>query len=342
MMDLSLFFTAEHSIFHVYKQNNEWTMDEYAYDYEFYSIAMDEKTNRLYIGTFEHGLFYSDNFGKNLHPVGIGIPHQRIMSLRVSEPVEDKDYQTIWAGTEPSGLFSSEDGGLTWQNYPSLLNLPSKETWSFPPRPYTHHVRSIQPDIHHQNRIFVGIELGGVMRSLDNGETFEDRKENSQHDCHTLAMHPLVSERIYEAAGGGFAQSMDGGDSWETDNAGLDPYTYLVSVAADRKDPDTIIASAAQNARTAYVPERAHTILVRKEKGEEWKVLTNDLPDPNGSSAFLLQADDKRDHTFYAVNNIGLFMSESKGDHWKKIPVEWPSFLRQMRIRSFTMARISK
>src|SRR5699024_259233 len=199
-------------------------------------------------------------------------------------------------------------------------------------------VRTIQPDIHDSKRIFVGIELGGVMRSLDNGQTWEDRKEHSQHDCHSLTMHPTEKNRIYEAAGGGFAESSDGGKTWETKNDGLDPYTYLVSVAVDSSDPETIIASAAKNARTAYVPERAHTVIMRRKNGEGWKILSNNLPVPDGSSAFLLASDTERDKTFYAVNNTGLYETENGGDHWKKIPVEWPSFLRQMRMRAFILS----
>src|SRR5699024_530574 len=153
----------------------------------------------------------------------------------------------VWAGTEPSGLYRSEDGGTTWATFPNLLKLPSEPTWSFPPRPHTHHVRWIQPDLHDSNRIYVGIELGGVMKSEDQGEIWEDRKIDSQYDCHTLTMTKQVPGRVYEAAGGGFAQTKDSGKTWETVNEGLDPYTYLVDIAVDPADPDTIIDSAANS-----------------------------------------------------------------------------------------------
>src|SRR5699024_2167756 len=120
---------------------------------------------------------------------GTGITHNRVMSVAVSPTEVRNGYRVVWAGTEPSGLFRSEDGGRTWIDCPALLDLPSKSTWSFPPRPHTHHVRWIEPDPHDENRIFVGIELGGVMKSEDKGRTWEDRKPGSQHDCHTLTIH---------------------------------------------------------------------------------------------------------------------------------------------------------
>ncbi len=89
------------------------------------------------------------------------------MSVAVSAVEQGADGGVVWAGTEPSALFRSEDGGWHWQELPALRNIPSAPTWSFPPRPWTSHVRWITPDPHEAERIFVGIELGGVMRSLD-------------------------------------------------------------------------------------------------------------------------------------------------------------------------------
>jgi hypothetical protein len=64
-----------------------------------------------------------------------------VYSLAVS-PVDG----AIYAGTEPSALFRSDDGGRTWRELRALLDLPSSPTWSFPPRPWTSHVRWIPPN----------------------------------------------------------------------------------------------------------------------------------------------------------------------------------------------------
>ena len=65
--------------------------------------------------------------------------------------------------------------------------------------------RPIAPDRHDPELLFVGIELGGVMRSTDGGLSWEDRKPNSQHDAHAVLTHPSAAGRVYEAAGGGVA-----------------------------------------------------------------------------------------------------------------------------------------
>lgn len=217
-----MYFSAGRSIFKVKKEQQEWTLHEKKTPNTFLCLAADPKRQgRLYGGSFNDGLWVSRDSGDTWEPVGAGITHKRIMSVAVS-PIEVKNgLSVVWTGTEPSGLFRSEDGGNTWRDCPSLLDLPSRLSWSFPPRPHTHHVRWIQTDHHNEHRIFVGIELGGVMKSEDKGAHWEDRKPNSQYDCHSMAVHPRVSGRVYEAAGGGYAESFDGGTTWQTVNEGL-------------------------------------------------------------------------------------------------------------------------
>ncbi|WP_449354635.1 WD40/YVTN/BNR-like repeat-containing protein [Virgibacillus natechei] len=88
---------------------------------------------RLYGGTFDDGLWISDDSGKTREPAGKGIAHNWVMSVAVSPTEERNGYLVVWAGTEPSGLFRSGDGGQTWTACPRLLDLPSRSSWSFPP-----------------------------------------------------------------------------------------------------------------------------------------------------------------------------------------------------------------
>lgn len=332
----SLYFVAGSSVFEVKKKATSWELVENKVDHIFLCLTADpEKQGRLYAGTFEDGLWLSDDSGKTWRQAGEGIAHESILSVTVSPTEVINDLSVVWVGTEPSGLFRSEDGGKTWMDYPSLLNLPSEPTWSFPPRPYTHHVRYIQPDLHHENKIYVGIELGGVMKSVDQGKTWEDRKPGSQFDCHTITMNKHAKGRIYEAAGGGYAESVDGGKTWETINDGLEPYTYLVDIAVDPANHNTIVASAAKNARTAYQPSRASTVLVRRENNQPWEVISEGLPEAEGSAVFQLLSHDMEPGFFYAVNNIGLFISKDAGKSWEQIELNWPDDIKNKRVRGF-------
>lgn len=333
-----LHFVADDAIFRIEDHTDECTLMETKTPHPFLCLAADPfNLDRMYAGTFDNGLWVSNDGGDTWEKSGSGITSDRIPSVAVSPTESINGYGVVWVGTEPSMLFRSEDGGKTWTNFPRLGELPSHDTWSFPPRPHTHHVRYIQPDIHLENRIFVGIELGGVMKSEDKGYHWEDRKQHSQFDCHTMAMHPDAAGRIYEAAGGGYAETKDGGATWETINNGLDPYTYLVNIAVDRGDPDTIIAAAAKGAHSAYRPSSAHTVIVRSEAGKSWEVVGSGLPSPDGSSVFSLVSHPNEAGVFYAVNNIGCYRSDDGGKTWRKRPLEWPDSLKNKRIQALTI-----
>lgn len=332
----SLYFVAGSSVFKIKKEHMVWNLEEKRADHVFLCLAADPvQPGRLYAGTFDDGLWISENSGETWRQAGIGIAHDRILSVAVSPTEVINGKSVVWVGTEPSGLFRSEDGGVTWTSCPTLLDLPSKSTWSFPPRPYTHHVRYIQPDLHDENKIYAGIELGGVMKSVNKGKTWEDRKPGSQFDCHSLTMNKLAKGRLYEAAGGGYAETVDGGKTWETINDGLDPYTYLVNIAVDSGDPDVMVASAAKRARTAYQPSTASTVIVRRKHDQPWEIVQDGLPAPEGSAVFSLLSHPSKSGAFYAVNNLGFFKSVDAGLTWERQLREWPEYIKSKRVRGF-------
>jgi photosystem II stability/assembly factor-like uncharacterized protein len=167
----------------------------------------------------------------------------------------------LYAGSEPSRLFVSRDGGA-WTELEALQRIPSRERWSFPPRPWTHHVRWIAPDPHRAERLLVGIELGGLMYSDDGGATFSDHRPGAKLDAHSLAWHPRVQDRAYQAAGDGAAWSRDGGRTWEAADAGRD-LRYCWAVAVDPVDPERWYVSAASGPRAAHSGGNARGRLYR-------------------------------------------------------------------------------
>ena len=144
-------------------------------------IAVDPRDpERVYAGLREGGVRRTDDAGSTW--VDCSLPQPGVFSLAVSA-VDG----AVYAGTEPSALFVSRDAGRTWSELEALLELPSRPTWSFPPRPWTSHVRWIAPSPHDAELILVGIELGGLMRSADGGATWHDHAPGAARDVHSLA-----------------------------------------------------------------------------------------------------------------------------------------------------------
>jgi photosystem II stability/assembly factor-like uncharacterized protein len=243
----------------------------------------------------------------------------------------------VWVGTEPSALFRSEDDGATWSERDALRRVPSAPTWSFPPRPWTSHVRWVQPDPNVAERLFVGIELGGVLRSLDGGQTWEDRKDGGQHDCHTLAAHRRAPGRVYEAAGGGYAESTDGGASWRHLDEGL-TRRYTWGLAVDPGDPDTVLLSAAPGPRQAHGPDQAEAAIYRRTGDAPWQEVSEGLPAPRGTNAYVLATHDAEPGVFYAATRRGdLYRSADAGRSWERMTVTWPVGYQPQDVRAMVV-----
>jgi hypothetical protein len=117
--------------------------------------------------------------------------------------------------------------------------LKSSSSWSFPPRPWTHHVRWIEPDKNKKQYLFVAIEAGALVQSHDGGESWIDRVDTGPYDTHTLLTHKLAPKRLYSAAGDGYFESNDYGQSWIRPDEGL-YHRYLFGMAVDSTNPQNI------------------------------------------------------------------------------------------------------
>src|SRR4029453_4609603 len=182
-------------------------------------------------------------------------------------------------GREPSRLFRSDDRGESWRELEALLELPSRPTWSFPPRPWTSHVRWIAPSPHDPGLLLVGIELGGLMRSTDGGQSWQDHRPGAQRDVHSLAWHPHTAGRAYEAGGGGAAFSTDAGETWQPADDGRDRH-YTWSVTVDPDDADLWYLSASTGPYAPHGRSDPQARIYRRRDGEPWQPLTGGLPDP--------------------------------------------------------------
>ena len=209
------------------------------------------------------------------------LPEPAVFSLAVSTADG-----AVYAGTEPSRLFRSDDQGESWRALDALLELPSRPRWSFPPRPWTSHVRWIAPNPHDPELLLVGIELGGLMRSTDGGLSWHDHRPGAQPDVHSLAWHPEAPGRAYEAGGGGAAFSTDAGESWQPADEGLDR-RYTWSVAVDR---DWWYLSASTGPRAAHGGGDPQARIYRRRDGEPWEPLAGGLPEPLPAMPYALVA----------------------------------------------------
>ncbi|MFB6160463.1 MAG: WD40/YVTN/BNR-like repeat-containing protein [Haloferacaceae archaeon] len=221
---------------------------------------------------------------------------------------------TCWAGTEPSAVHRSTDGGRSWAARPGLTDLPSADRWSFPPRPDTHHVRWVEPDPAAPDRLYVAVEAGALVRTDDGGATWRDRTPDGPRDTHSMATHPDRPGVAWAAAGDGFAVTADGGDSWRFAESGLG-HTYCWSVAVDPGAPDRLLCSAASGASAAH-RRPAESYLYRRVGDGDWERASG-LPTGEGVTRAVLAADGAG--ACYAASNAGVHRTADWGETWERV-----------------------
>jgi hypothetical protein len=287
--------------------NTDWSVELSLGGSRAQCLAVDpDDPDTVYAGLRERGVRRTSDGGRSW--VDCALPEPGVFSLAVSAADG-----AVYAGTEPSRLFRSDDRGKRWRELEALLALPSRPTWSFPPRPWTSHVRWIAPSPHDADLILVGIELGGLMRSPDGGESWQDHRSGAQPDVHSVVWHPSEPARAYEAGGGGAAFSEDGGESWRPADEGRDRH-YTWSVAVDPDDPELWYVSASTGPYAAHGSGDPQAHIYRRRTGEPWRTLAGGLPERLPAMPYALVAGDGRLFAGFADGQI--WESRDRGDSW--------------------------
>lgn len=270
--------------------------------------ASREASTKILVGTQGEGLQRSLDGGQTWDSPEL--PERDVFSVAIS-PADG----SMYVGTEPSRLFKSNDDGDTWNELTALQDIPSRPQWSFPPRPWTSHVRWIAPNPTDPDLLLVGIELGGLMVSQDAGVTWSDHKSGAQRDVHSLAWHPIDTRRAYETGGGGAAWSLDGGQTWEPVDSGRDRH-YTWALAPDPLDPDRWYVSASPGPSHAHggASRSAQARIYRWQGEGPWEALTEGLPDPLPDMPYALAA--KEGEMYAGLSDGTIYTSGDQGDSW--------------------------
>ncbi|HEX6313259.1 MAG TPA: hypothetical protein VFZ73_00305 [Gemmatimonadaceae bacterium] len=294
-------------------------------------LAADSlQPGRVWCGSDRDGVFVSDDHGDHWRQAGLA--GRRIQAIASSPTTPN----VVWAGTEPSEVWRSADAGVTWERCRGLEALPSSSTWSFPPRPHTHHVRWIACHPNETGRLWAAIEAGALVSTSDDGATWRDRVAGGPYDTHELAIHRAAPGTLRVAAGDGYFESHDAGETWTRPRDGLE-VGYLRSVAIDPGDPEVVIVSASSGPRTAYVAGVSDGRLYRRAGGAKWLRVRSGWPDPPSTIAPLLVAGTS-DHEFLAADERGVHRSDDGGASWQMI-TDFPTSPRHLRGLAITQNR---
>lgn len=280
----------------------------------------------IYAGAYRDGsLRVSHDGGATWALRDAGLTEKDVFSL---EAVKHNGTTRLYCGTEPAKLFVSDDLGATWTERPSLREVPTVDSWSFPGPPHVAHAKHITADPANPNVMYVSIEVGGLLRSDDGGETWRD-VPGMYEDVHRLVINPAAPERRYVTGGNGLYASLDGGDSWEhwTDTA-HEIGGYPDQLCFHPRNPDLMFIASAKDSPGAWM--RTHFAGARVSRstdgGRHWEVLRNGLPDRmQGNIEAMALEDWGGGVSIFAATTAGeVFASDDGGDSWQLIATDLP------------------
>jgi len=259
------------------------------------------------------GVFRSDDMGQTWEEASSGLTSRHLRWLAYHPDVSDLEF----AGTEPAGIFISHNGGESWRACPEVAELRDQYKWSLPYSPEAGCVRGFA---FHGSRVYAAVEVGGVLRSYDNGETwrlaegsdgnpsFEGPPEPFIYpDVHSIEVHTLSADLVYAPTGGGFYRSHDGGKTWK-----LFYDCYCRAVWVDPREPDHMLLGPAD-----YVDSNGR-IEESRDGGQTWSSASSGLKVPwrRGMVERFFQMEDE----LFAVLSNGQLISASISNlEWNRI-----------------------
>lgn len=247
----------------------------------------------------------------------------------------------LYAGVQPAGLFRSTDGSETWRHLDGLQKQPSRAEW-MPGGAglILHHILTHPTD---PAPIWIGISAVGVFYSSDGGETWEPRNRGTRQDyapegqrypefgqcVHSLAMAPGMPDRIYQQNHCGMYVSEDGGQSWDSMEAGL-PSTFGFPSATHPRDPDTVyLIPLNGDVLGRFVPDAKAAVWRSKDRGRTWHDLREGLPQDGAYFGVLRQAmaTDALDPAgiYFGTSTGSVYVSGDEGESWDRIAEHLPT-----------------
>ncbi len=250
-------------------------------------------------------------------------------------PADEPD--VVWAGTEPSALFRSNDGGESFALVEGLWDHPHRPTWE--PGGGGQCLHTIVPHPTERDRITVAMSTGGVYMTDDGGDTWSpsntgvaapflpDPQPEYGQCVHKVAVHPDRPDQLFLQNHGGVYRSDDGASTWTSIADGLPAdFGFPIVVHPQRPGVAYVFPLVADMNRTP--PDARARVFRTPDAGETWEELSAGLPQEHAYFAVMRDAmcTDAAEPAgvYFGTRNGELYASRDEGDSWQAVAQHLP------------------
>ena len=334
----------------VFKKNNtEWILEKIHFLGMSISVVYNDPVNNVWWVSISHHhwgqkLQYSQDQGTTWKTIGTPkYPSDTI--LQSGKPATLKNIWSIqqggisypnriWIGTEPGGLFLSEDYGDTFQLVTSLWNHPSRmnrQQWFGTGRsgPYIH---SIVIDPREESHLYIAVSCAGIFESLDSGASWMPKNKgliaaylpNPEaeigHDPHLLLACHSAPTILWQQNHCGIFRTENGGTVWKnvTDTQGIANYGFALAIDHDNPNRAWVIPATSDEIRVAH--DLALAVCYTDNAGKTWQAYRNGLPQQNSFDIVFRHAFDRKTETLaFGTTTGNVYLSEDDGKNWQPL-----------------------
>ena len=246
----------------------------------------------------------------------------------------------VYAGSQPSALWASDDGGQTFELVRALWDHPHREHWA--PGGGGQAIHTILPHPTDTSSALVAMSTGGVYRTADGGSSWTasntgikaaflpDPWPEFGQCVHKVARDPADPDRLYAQNHNGVYRSDDGGTEWRSIADGL-PSDFGFPMVAHPARTGVIYNFPLGGAALRHPVDNRCRVFRSEDGGETWTPLSDGLPaDPFYPSVLrdAMCADDLDPAGVYFGTRSGeVFASRDEGESWAPVASHLPDVL---------------
>ncbi|MGH8794563.1 MAG: WD40/YVTN/BNR-like repeat-containing protein [Stackebrandtia sp.] len=334
---------------------------------EIYAVGISPHTKRILVGAgsshYGPSVWHSDDLGNTWHepeaaPIAFpqDLPYRKMGypgEAQYDDPDSDEgnaltrvwqlafgpDANRVYAGTEPTALFVSDDEGLSFTLNRALWNHPTRDTWaSGGGGPAIH---TVVPDPSDADSVTIAMSTGGVYQTEDGGRSWEAVSKGIQFDPDAPDPYPASGQCVHkvtrDGAGvfyaqnhGGVYRSDEPRKGWTAVDEGL-PSDFGFAMVGHPHRAGTALQFPVVSGERRFPPDERLQVQRTDDGGKTWRSVSAGLPENPYYGIVLRDAantDFADDPGFYFGTRTGdVFASTDSGERWHQVAANLPDVL---------------